>query len=33
MNAIGFGENSPIDTNVNPDGRSKNRRVEIVFEK
>jgi outer membrane protein OmpA-like peptidoglycan-associated protein len=33
MNAIGLGENSPIDTNVNPDGRSKNRRVEIVFEK
>ena len=33
MNAVGFGENSPIDTNVNPDGRSKNRRVEIVFEK
>ena len=33
MNPVGFGENSPIDTNVNPDGRSKNRRVEIVFEK
>ena len=33
MNPVGFGENSPIDTNVNPEGRSKNRRVEIVFEK
>lgn len=29
--AISFGENSPVDTNVTPEGRSKNRRIEIVL--
>jgi chemotaxis protein MotB len=29
--AISFGQNSPVDTNVTPEGRSKNRRIEIVL--
>ena len=33
LNAIGFGENNPIDTNVSASGRSNNRRVEILFVK
>lgn len=33
LNTIGFGEENPIDTNVNSDGRAKNRRVEILFVK
>jgi len=31
LNAVGFGENNPIDTNVNAVGRANNRRVEILF--
>ena len=33
LNAVGFGENNPIDTNVNSAGRANNRRVEILFVK
>jgi outer membrane protein OmpA-like peptidoglycan-associated protein len=33
LNGVGFGENNPIDTNVNASGRSNNRRVEILFVK
>ena len=33
LNAVGFGENNPIDTNVSASGRSNNRRVEILFVK
>lgn len=29
--AISFGENSPVETNVTPEGRSKNRRIEIIL--
>ena len=29
--AISFGQNSPVETNVTPEGRSKNRRIEIVL--
>ena len=33
LSAVGFGENNPIDTNVNSAGRANNRRVEILFVK
>ena len=33
LNAVGFGENNPIDTNINSAGRANNRRVEILFVK
>jgi outer membrane protein OmpA-like peptidoglycan-associated protein len=33
LNGVGFGENNPIDSNVNASGRSNNRRVEILFVK
>jgi len=33
LSAAGFGENNPIDTNVNSAGRANNRRVEILFVK
>ena len=33
LSSIGFGEDKPIDTNVNANGRSNNRRVEILFMK
>ena len=33
LSSIGFGEDKPIDTNVNANGRSNNRRVEILFVK
>ena len=29
--AISFGENSPVESNETPEGRSKNRRIEIVL--
>ncbi len=29
--AISFGENSPVESNVTPEGRSKNRRIEIIL--
>ena len=33
LSAVCFGENNPIDTNVNSAGRANNRRVEILFVK
>ena len=33
LSAVGFGENNPIDTNINSAGRANNRRVEILFVK
>ena len=33
LSASGLGETMPIDTNINEAGRSKNRRVEIIFVK
>ena len=33
LSMVGFGENNPIDTNVNANGRANNRRVEILFVK
>ena len=33
LNSVGFGENNPLDTNVNAEGRANNRRVEILFVK
>ena len=33
LSMLGFGENNPIDTNVNAAGRANNRRVEILFVK
>ncbi len=33
MDAVGFGENNPIDSNVSSAGRANNRRVEILFMK
>ena len=33
LSMVGFGENNPIDTNVNANGRTNNRRVEILFVK
>ena len=33
LNAVGFGENNPLDTNVSSEGRANNRRVEILFVK
>ena len=33
LSASGLGETTPIDTNINEAGRSKNRRVEIIFVK
>jgi chemotaxis protein MotB len=29
--AVGFAESRPIDTNANPEGRARNRRVEFLF--
>ncbi len=29
--AISFGQNSPVETNITPEGRSKNRRIEIIL--
>jgi outer membrane protein OmpA-like peptidoglycan-associated protein len=31
--SIGLGENKPIDTNVTPEGRQNNRRVEFLIKK
>ena len=33
LSAVGFGENNPIDTNINSAGKANNRRVEILFQK
>ena len=33
LSPVGFGENNPIDTNINSAGRANNRRVEILFVK
>ena len=29
--AISFGQNSPVESNVTPEGRAKNRRIEIIL--
>jgi flagellar motor protein MotB len=31
MLAISFGETSPVDSNDTPEGRKKNRRIEILL--
>jgi chemotaxis protein MotB len=31
MVAIGYADNRPVDTNANPDGRSRNRRVNVLI--
>jgi chemotaxis protein MotB len=30
MSAVGYGENHPLETNATPDGRARNRRVDII---
>jgi hypothetical protein len=31
MVAIGYADNQPVDTNATPDGRSRNRRVNVLI--